>query len=113
MKSQVTEIELSAPEPEKHSPLVEVPFNENVIGCVSDLHMARRNECRFDPHCAWCNQTGRSAMELRHYSELDALAEAKLRALVRKGHKEACLFWAQRADRNRTLWSRVRTLLGV
>jgi hypothetical protein len=52
-------------------------------------------------------------MELRNYQELDHIAEQKLMGLVRKGHKEACLFYLQRRQRNESLWHRIRTLLGL
>jgi hypothetical protein len=98
---------------EQRSPIVEVGFNENCVGRVSSLHMRHREECRYDPHCCWCHQAGRVTMELRNYQELDHIAEQKLMGLVRKGHKEACLFYLQRRQRNESLWRRIRTLLGL
>jgi hypothetical protein len=98
---------------QEYSPIVEVGFSENVVGRVSSSHMKHRDECVYDPHCAWCHQAGRATMELRNYRELDAIAEQKLMGLVRKGHKEACLFYLQRRQRNESLWSRIRVLLGV
>lgn len=112
--TKVVEIELEAvPEPEKHSPLVEVGFNDNVVGKVYPAHLRHRENAEFDPHCVLCAQVGRRIMTLRNWEEIDDAAEATLLKMVKKGHKEACLFYLQRKQRDKSLWSRVRTLLGV
>ncbi len=105
------------PEPAKKSDLwdglIIVGFKENVVGRVAPEHLKHREECSYNPRCAWCHQAGRGSMELRNYKELDAIAEAKLMRLVKKGHPEATVFYLHRRERDESLWTRIKYLLGI
>ncbi len=98
---------------EQCSPIVECGFKENVVGRVAPEHMKHREDCVYNSHCCWCVQTGRSAMELRNYKELDAIAEAKFMRLVKKGHPEAVCMYMKRRERDESLWARIKYLLGI
>jgi hypothetical protein len=80
---------------EQCSPLVEVGFSENVVGRVAEVHWEHRRLCRYDPHCAWCHQAGKEAMQQRDYQEMDDLAFSKLLKLVRKGDSRAVMFYLE------------------
>jgi hypothetical protein len=98
---------------EQCSPLVEVGFSENVVGRVASTHLQHREDCVFNPHCAYCVQAGRRTMEFRQWSEIDEAAETKLLRLVKKGNSEAVMFYLKRKQRDETIWRRIRTLLGL
>ncbi len=112
--NKVTEIELGNDTlPKVSDGLIEVGFKDNVVGKVYPAHLKHREEAVFDPHCVLCVQAGRRIMTLRNWEEIDDAAEATLLKMVKRGHKEACLFYLQRKQRDETLWHKIRVLIGV